>query len=421
MCRTRYALPLFALLTTVLAGSALAGCTEGMKATALEPAETPDIQATIEAEVGKPFVQATIDAAVAMALAATPTAIPTPTPIPTSTPITAPSPTPTTVASDKGALITCVPGWECERVNEKQLYGYGLDEVITLVNPSSYEELNSEILGAFSRREDILFFYWAPELLPAKLTDEYGGFVRLEEPRYTQECWAHMEAIRDPENVTMACGYPDAQVVIAIRTELLESAPDVVDFLRQWTLSDEGVGSLLYRLDQTGDSYEDVAVWWLQESDEWRSWVPSAIASKVASALNGGEPMALNPDKPTLVFSNLNWTTALLQNAVARSIIENGYGYPTDAVAGGSTPLLQGLAAGDTHITMEIWLPNQQAAWTEATAAGTVTEIGDSLASVAFQSAFLIPQYTADANPGLRHVNDLKEEKFWKLFVRPGS
>ena len=82
---------------------------------------------------------------------------------------------------------------------------------------------------------------------------------------------------------------------------------------------------------------------------------------------------------------------------------------------------MQALTGGDTHITMEIWLPNQQAAWTEATEAGTVTQIGDSLATVAWQSAFLIPQYTADANPGLRHVDDLKEERYYKLFVRPGA
>ena len=68
---------------------------------------------------------------------------------------------------------------------------------------------------------------------------------------------------------------------------------------------------------------------------------------------------------------------------------------------------MQALAAGDTNVTMEIWLPNQQGAWTEATEAGTVVEIGDSLASVAWQSAFLIPQYVADAHPGLQSVEDL--------------
>ena len=318
----------------------------------------------------------------------------------------------------KGALVTCIPGWECEVVNEKQLHGYELDEVIELINPGSYEGLNAEILGAFERNEDILFYYWGPETLPAKLNTQYGGFYRLEEPPHSEACWDHMSNTENAEDITQACQYPDADVLIAVRTELLESAPDAVEFLKAWTLSDDAVNALLARLDETGDEYADVAAWWLQESDEWKGWVADGVADKVLAGI-GGDAMAADESKPTLIFSDLNWSTALLQNAVARAVLENGYGYPTDAVSGGTIPLMQALAAGDTNVTMEIWLPNQQAAWAEASAAGTVTEIGDSLASVAWQSAFLIPQYTADANPGLRSVEDLKEEQYYKLFVRP--
>ncbi len=306
----------------------------------------------------------------------------------------------------KAGLVTCIPGWECEVVNEKQVHGYGLDEVITLINPGSYEGLNAEILGAFEKGENILFYYWGPETLPAKLTNEYGGFYRLEEPAYSAECWDHMSATDEAEDITQACEYSDADVLIAVRTELQESAPDVVAFLEKWTLSDDAVNALLGRLDETGDDYQDVAAWWMAQSQEWTAWVTPEALGRMA-AVAGGAPVDIDDSKPTLIFSDLNWSTALLQNAVARLIIEAGYGYPTDAVAGGTIPLMQALAAGDTNITMEIWLPNQQAAWTEASEAGTVTEIGDSLASVAWQSAFLIPQYVADANPGLRSVEDL--------------
>ena len=306
----------------------------------------------------------------------------------------------------KAGLVTCIPGWECEKVNEKQVYGYGLQDVITLINPGSYEGLNAEILGAFQKQENILFYYWGPETLPAKLTNEHGGFVRLEEPANSEECWDHMSAADEAEDVTQACGYPDAEVLIAVRSELLESAPDVVEFLSNWTLSDDGVNALLGRLDETGDDYADVAEWWMRQSQEWAAWVSPEALGRMAQFADGS-PVQTDDGKPTIIFSDLNWSTALLQNAVARAIIEAGYGYPTEAVAGGTIPLMQALTAGDTNVTMEIWLPNQQAAWSEAEAAGTVTQIGDSLASVAWQSAFLIPQYTADANPGLRSVEDL--------------
>ena len=71
-------------------------------------------------------------------------------------------------------------------------------------------------------------------------------------------------------------------------------------------------------------------------------------------------------EKRELVFGGLNWDSALIQNGVARYIVENGYGYPTSQIEGGTVPLFQGLRKGDVDITMEIWLPNQNAVWNEA-------------------------------------------------------
>ena len=110
-------------------------------------------------------------------------------------------------------------------------------------------------------------------------------------------------------------------------------------------------------------------------------------------------PLRATPQQTTLIFSDLNWNTALLQNAVARTILEKGYGYETASVPGTTIPLMEALIAGETNVTMEFWLPSVLAIWHEAKAAGTIVQIGYSLASPGWDSAFLIPQYTADANP----------------------
>ncbi len=184
----------------------------------------------------------------------------------------------------KAGLITCIPGWECEVVNEKQVHGYGLADNITLINPGSYEGLNAEILSAFERNEDILFYYWGPETLPAKL-NQYGGFHRLQEPPNSAACWDHMSNTENAEDIQQACQYSDAQVLIAVRAELIESASDAVAFLAKWTMSDDSIYELLGRLDETGDEYADVAAWWLQNNDEWKAWVGEGIADKVLEAL----------------------------------------------------------------------------------------------------------------------------------------
>ncbi|MDE2990271.1 MAG: hypothetical protein OXU21_04280 [Chloroflexota bacterium] len=121
-------------------------------------------------------------------------------------------------------------------------------------------------------------------------------------------------------------------------------------------------------------------------------------------------------EKDPIVFSDLNWTSAQFQNRVAQYIVEKGYGYPTDLVFGATLPLLQGLRRGDTHVTMEIWLPNQEDAWVDALAAGDVELVGESLGRD-WQSAFVIPAYLQEQYPELDSVEDLKEEKYKALFA----
>ena len=82
--------------------------------------------------------------------------------------------------------------------------------------------------------------------------------------------------------------------------------------------------------------------------------------------------------KGTIVFSDLNWASAQVQNRIAQYIVEEGYGYPTDVVFGSTLPLFQGLRRGDSHVTMEIWLPNQDEAWMEAQSMGEVVSVGES-------------------------------------------
>ena len=128
------------------------------------------------------------------------------------------------------------------------------------------------------------------------------------------------------------------------------------------------------------------------------------------------EAVAPSSSIETIVFSDLNWSSAQIQNRIAQYIVEKGYGYPTDVVFGATLPLLQGLRRGDVHVNLEIWLPNIVEAWYEALAKGEVVEIGTSLGRD-WQSAFVIPAYLQEQYPELDSIEDLKEERFKALFA----
>ena len=117
-----------------------------------------------------------------------------------------------------------------------------------------------------------------------------------------------------------------------------------------------------------------------------------------------------------VVFSDLHWTSAQLQNHIARHIVENGYGYPTIiAVSDTTFQSLQALRDGDSHVMMEIWLPLLSLVWEEARESGEVFSPGTSLGND-WRSAFVIPAYLQAQHPGLDSVEDLKDQRYKDLF-----
>ena len=118
---------------------------------------------------------------------------------------------------------------------------------------------------------------------------------------------------------------------------------------------------------------------------------------------------------PSVIFYDLSWQSAQVQNHIARYIVDNGYGYPTNAVSGTTQASLQALRDGDIHVIMEIWFPQPGPAWEEALESREVFSPGASLGRD-WQSAFVIPAYLQAQHPGLDSVEDLKEQRYKDMF-----
>ena len=121
-------------------------------------------------------------------------------------------------------------------------------------------------------------------------------------------------------------------------------------------------------------------------------------------------PLSPTPDieREPIVFADLNWDSAQIQNAISRFIIEHGFGYPTDAIFGGPIPLWKSIFEGNIHVLMEALLPNYQSEWEKGLEEGSIIPLGKSLDDN-WQSGFVIPTYVAEANPGLKSVSDLPD------------
>ena len=178
----------------------------------------------------------------------------------------------TTVDSKgKAALVTCIPGWQCEQVNAEKLAAYGLGDDIELINPGSGAGLDASIRGAYEKGDNWLGYYWGPTQIAAEL-----DLVVLEEPDYSDACWA----------ADKACAYPTASIFIAIHPDVTGAAPDVVDFLRDWDFSAGAFIAAETYMSENDATFAETAIWYLQNNqDVWTQMVPSDVADKVIAAL----------------------------------------------------------------------------------------------------------------------------------------
>lgn len=120
-----------------------------------------------------------------------------------------------------------------------------------------------------------------------------------------------------------------------------------------------------------------------------------------------------------IVFGDLDWDSAVFHNAVARFILEKGYGCKTDAIPGTTVPLYAGAVRGDIDIVMEIWENTSPEVWTKGVADKKVLQVGVNFPD-AYQRWF-VPRYLVEGDDapakGLKSVADLP--KYKDLFKDP--
>ncbi len=200
----------------------------------------------------------------------------------------------------KARLLNCIPGWECEGINQRKIIAYGLQDHVQLFDPGSDTALTREIRSAFLREEPVLFYYWGPTVLSHALQTEFGGFKILEEAAYSDTCFA----------TDYRCSYPTAEVHIVVRSELLQLAPDAIELLRKWDFHAGNQLAAENYLNVSGADYPEVAAWFLRNTTDWQSWVTTEVRDKVIEALSESPspptPMPTATPVPSQDFGPLN-------------------------------------------------------------------------------------------------------------------
>ena len=118
--------------------------------------------------------------------------------------------------------------------------------------------------------------------------------------------------------------------------------------------------------------------------------------------------------KQEILFADVGWDSVKLNNAIAGLIAESVFGYTWTEIPASTVIAHEALLNAEVDVVMEEWT-NNIATYPADLEAGKFQELG-----VNFNDnyqGFYIPRYVADANPGLKTVQDLKD--YANLFPDP--
>ncbi|EEG76560.1 ABC transporter substrate-binding protein [Dethiobacter alkaliphilus] len=138
----------------------------------------------------------------------------------------------------------------------------------------------------------------------------------------------------------------------------------------------------------------------------------------------GCVPDSAQEAKESITFAEGDWDSIRVHNAIARMILEEGYGYQTDARSNSEQLSLLGLSNGDVDVYMEIWTGNVFDEYNQLVADGDIVQV-----SVNYddnRQGLYVPTFVIEGDeergieplaPNLRSIHDLPD--YWALFADP--
>lgn len=121
----------------------------------------------------------------------------------------------------------------------------------------------AELKSALAAKEPVIMMMWQPHSLFAEVDVNWVEWNPTE-----GEC---LESEQDRDN---ACGFAQASVDKIASKSLPEKWPRAAAFLREYTLTNQEQSEMMFAVDQSGRSLEEVVQEWIAENeDKWTRWI----------------------------------------------------------------------------------------------------------------------------------------------------
>ncbi|NLL69678.1 MAG: ABC transporter substrate-binding protein [Epulopiscium sp.] len=172
---------------------------------------------------------------------------------------------------EKGRIYGSPPNWAADKILREKFESYNLKEKFNYFNPGSDTALTSSLVAAISKGEPWVGYSWEPTWIMGKY-----DMTLLEDHPFDEEKW---------EN-GYTCEFPGVKVTIAANKNILEKAPEVAEFLKNYETSSLLTNQMLAYMQENDADADDTAKWFLKKHEDlWTSWVTEEIAAKVKQTL----------------------------------------------------------------------------------------------------------------------------------------
>ncbi|MBA6118009.1 ABC transporter substrate-binding protein [Pseudomonas putida] len=109
-----------------------------------------------------------------------------------------------------------------------------------------------------------------------------------------------------------------------------------------------------------------------------------------------GQPVTAAEKAEPIHFGDITWESGSLITEILRTIVEQGYGYPTDTLPGSTVSLEVALAKNDIQVIGEEWA-GRSPFWVKAEAEGKVFGLGDTVKGAT--EGWWVPEYVIKGDP----------------------
>ncbi|CAN7279982.1 ABC transporter substrate-binding protein [Rhizobium sp. LjRoot30] len=185
--------------------------------------------------------------------------------------------------SSKGAIFNGPQGWGGTVVTAQLYKAFAADKAgFNLIDTGSAAGLDGSIAKAYERKQGWVGYYWAPTALLGKYEMVRLDYGVAEDPAEWKRCNTVADCADPKPNA-----WPVDTIVTLVAKPFSEKAgPEVMDYLKKRSWSNQTLGQLMSWMTDNQASGEDGAKHFLSENpDIWKAWVTPEAAEKIQSSL----------------------------------------------------------------------------------------------------------------------------------------